>query len=336
MGGGMARSILRSDKVAKVLGFDITAEFVESFYQDAKAAGKSTEADAPVAPYELKNFVSSETNVVVLIVANEPQCNEVCFGGEEGNNLESLLAPGSCVFLCSTVAAQWVKGAYERLAKKEIQFADCPMSGGPVRAANGELTIMASGEEATLAYVDPILQAMGKEVHIIQGGPGMGNTAKMAHQLLADAHIALSGEAMALAAKAGLDVQQFYDIVKGAAGASWMFCDRAQRMIDPPEKVMSAINLCLKDMDIVYQEAKRLQCPIPIASAALQQFVSAISMGMGREDDSQIVKVYENITGVQVKRNAPQPKIEGRNIGDLWNGKEIIDVGDEPNHHIVL
>ena len=155
----------------------------------------------------LKNFVSAETDVVVLIVANEPQCQEVCFGGDEGNNLESLMRPDSCIVLNSTVAAQWVRTAAERLAKKGIQFADCPMSGGPIRAGNGELTIMASGEESTLAYVDPILQAMGKEIHIIPGGVGMGNTAKMAHQLLADAHIALSGEAMALAVKAGLDPQ---------------------------------------------------------------------------------------------------------------------------------
>jgi len=80
--------------------------------------------------------------------------------------------------------------------------------------------------------VDPLFQAMGKEIHIVKGGAGMGSTVKMVHQLLAGVHIAVAAEALALAAKAGLDVRQLYDIVQGAAGASWMFCDRGKRMTE--------------------------------------------------------------------------------------------------------
>jgi len=56
--------------------------------------------------------------------------------------------------------------------------------------------------------VDPLFRAMGKEVHIIEGGVGMGSTVKMVHQLLAGVHIVVAAEALALAAKAGLDVAQ--------------------------------------------------------------------------------------------------------------------------------
>ena len=94
----------------------------------------------------------------------------------------------------------------------------------------------------------------------------MGSTVKMVHQLLAGVHIAVAAEALALAAKAGLDLRQLYDIVKGAAGASWMFCDRGVRMIEytgenpEKEKVMSALAIFIKDMDIVYSGAKALRC----------------------------------------------------------------------------
>ena len=110
---------------------------------------------------------------------------------------------------------------------------------------------MAAAESSTLSYVDPLLQTMGKEIHIIPGGAGMGSTVKMVHQLLAGVHIVVAAEALALAAKAGLDVEQMYDIVKGAAGSSWMFCDRGRRMFDnEDDKVMSALGIFIKDLDI--------------------------------------------------------------------------------------
>ena len=337
MGGGMARSLLRSSEVSEVQGFDLNDEIVKKFYDEAKEAGKASLA----LPTELVlgKFITSETNVVLLVLVNEAQCDSVCFGS--GSNLESILQPGSCVILSSTVTAAWAKSAYEKFAKKGIQFCDCPISGGPVRALAGEITIMASGEEKSLAYIDPILKAMGKEIHIIEGGAGMGSTVKMVHQLLAGVHIVVAAEALALAAKAGLDVEQMYQIVSGAAGQSWMFCDRGKRMIDNPEnKVMSALAIFIKDMDIVYSEAKRLQSPIPLATAALQQFISGSSLGLARNDDSSVVQVYEKLSGVSVKKSFSSPE-EGDDVGDLWvlpdgTKEKIVEVGMEERHNIVI
>jgi hypothetical protein len=153
-------------------------------------------------------------------------------------------------------------------------------------------------------------------------------------------HIVAAAEALALAAKAGLDVQQMYEIVNGAAGASWMFKDRGKRMLLTGEApVNSQTQIFVKDLDIVYTEAKRLQAPIPIASAALQQFISAGSLGLSKKDDSQVVKVYEKITGVPVG-TSPRAN-EGTLVGDLWKlddgtMEEILEVGAEPRHQIVL
>eukprot|EP00521_Asterionellopsis_glacialis_P012661 CAMPEP_0195301308 /NCGR_PEP_ID=MMETSP0707-20130614/29082_1 /TAXON_ID=33640 /ORGANISM="Asterionellopsis glacialis, Strain CCMP134" /LENGTH=115 /DNA_ID=CAMNT_0040364213 /DNA_START=21 /DNA_END=365 /DNA_ORIENTATION=+ len=115
----------------------------------------------------------------------------------------------------------------------------------------------------------------------------------MVHQLLAGVHICAAAEALALAAKAGIDVDQMYKIVNSAAGASWMFQDRGQRMIAETEEVKSALAIHVKDLDIVYSEAKSLGSPIPLASSALQQFITGQILGYGRKDDSQVVKVYE-------------------------------------------
>ena len=348
MGGGMARSLLKSPAVTEVTGFDLSSDAVSSFYADAKAAGKAT----PALPSELTldNFVNASSDVVLIVLVNEAQCQSTCFGSGNNNiNLLSLLREGSTVIVSSTVSAVWSKSAAEQFATKNIQFLDCPISGGAVRALAGEITIMASGEQTVLEYVDPLFQAMGKEIHVISGGVGMGSTVKMVHQLLAGVHIVVAAEALALAAKAGLDVNQMYDIVKGAAGASWMFCDRGRRMIDTPEKVMSALAIFIKDMDIVYSESKRLQCPTPLASAALQQFISGASLGFAKEDDSSVVKVYETLAGVNVSSSSQAQSNgniaaeikEGDNVGEYWalsdgTKEEILEVADESRHFLVL
>jgi 3-hydroxyisobutyrate dehydrogenase-like beta-hydroxyacid dehydrogenase len=79
-----------------------------------------------------------------------------------------------------------------------------------------------------------------------------------------------------------------------------MFTDRGQRMLYAEAGVKSALDIFVKDLDIVYSEAKTIKCPIPLASAALQQFISGQCLGLGKSDDSQVVKVYECITSVSV------------------------------------
>jgi putative dehydrogenase len=75
-------------------------------------------------------------------------------------------------------------------------FVDCPVSGGPARSRQGDLTLIASGDEACLLQAKPVLDALGGEVHIIQGGAGSGSTVKCVHQLLAGVHICAAAEAM--------------------------------------------------------------------------------------------------------------------------------------------
>ena len=295
----MARSLLRSSALTTVVGCDKSAHLASEFFAEASACGKA-DAAAADPPSSLSEAVTSNTDVVVLVLVNEAQCEAVCFGGS-GTNLCTLLRPSSVVVLCSTVNPRWAREAKQRFEAQKILFVDCPISGGAARAVKGGLTMMASGDANALKKARPILDACGSQVHTIEGGAGAGQTTKMAHQSLAGVHLVAAAEALALAARAGVDVQQMYDIVCGAAGASWFFKDRGSRMIERGEsKVMSALPIIVKDMDIVYNAAKELRCPIPLASAALQQLLTAQAMGLDRKDDSEVVKVYEAITAKPV------------------------------------
>jgi putative dehydrogenase len=345
MGGGMARSLLDSSACKSVAGYDRSPELVDAFHKEAEALGKAPSSQATTLVEAVK-----DCDFCLLVLVNEMQCEQVCFGSGDGDNLLSILPKGSCLILSSTVTAVWARKACKKFEAAGVMFVDCPISGGPVRARQGDLTLMASASPDTLTRVQPLLEAMGREgqIHIIPGGAGMGSTVKMVHQLLAGVHVVVAAEALALAAKAGLDVEQMYTIVNGAAGASWMFQDRGQRMIahNDPEEVKSALEIFVKDLDIVHAEAKRLQVPTPVASAALQQFISGQSLGLSRKDDSQVVKVYENVTGVVVAKNsslaaAGGGKKQGENVGDLWKmqdgtEEEILEVGSEPRHNVIL
>ena len=107
------------------------------------------------------------------------------------------------------------------------------------------------------------------------------------------------------------------------------------------KKVMSALAIFVKDLDIVYSEAKRLQSPTPLASAALQQFISGSSLGLGKNDDSEVVQVYETLAGVSVEQKKVSQQNSGEDVGDIWkfpDGTEekIVEVGDEPRHETVI
>jgi putative dehydrogenase len=324
MGGGMARVLLEQpDLCQQISGYDQSTVLVDAFYQESVTAGKALSAP----PTNLQEAVE-EATFVLVVLQNEAQCHQVCLQGEAC--LLQLLPPGAVVMISSTVTATWMKQAAAFFEEKGIHFVDAPISGGPVRARAGDLTIMASGEEASLSVAQPVLQALGK-AYIIAGGPGQGSQVKMVHQLLAGVHIVVAAEALCLAAKAGLDVTQLYDIVNGAAGASWMFRDRSPRMMESVAEVKSQLQIFVKDLDIVYQEAKKLQVPTPLASAALQQFISGQGLGLSQQDDSQVVKVYENVAGVKVSGKSQ----EGTRVGDYWrlpDGRfeQIVEVGSEP------
>lgn len=330
MGGGMARAM--RDAGYSVSAYDQSDSLLSAFYN---------EQSMPL-PTDLHETVTGTTDAVFLVLVNQAQCEDVLFGStSEGTPpLCDVLAPNTMVVVCSTVTAAWIQSARDRLLTKKIVVVDCPTSGGPVRARNGELTLMvATDTPEHAARMQPYLDVLGSDVHTIAGGVGMGSTVKMVHQLLAGVHICVAAEALALAATAGLDVEQLYAIVNGAAGASWMFQDRGSRMIGgSADEVKSRLDIFVKDLDIVFSEAKRLQSPIPVASAALQQFISGQALGLGKKDDSRVVQVYENVTGKSVK---PVAQAKGETIEDVWvmedgTREAIVEVAMEPRHKLVL
>lgn len=147
--------------------------------------------------------------------------------------------------------ATFLKFVQQRLNdtnRSDIYLIDSPVSGGTVRAAQGKLTVLASGTKSALQQGHELLTFLSEKLYIIPGGVGTASNVKMINQLLAGIHIAAAGEAMGLAAKAGLNTRQVHDIILTAAGSSWMFENRVPHMLDNDLTPYSALDIFVKDM----------------------------------------------------------------------------------------
>jgi len=276
MGMGMAKNLLKHSH--KVTGVDPVAAARDAF----RAAGGAI-ADTPAT-------AAKTADVVVVAVVNAQQVETVLFGD---NGAISGLRKGGLVMQCATVPAAFARTLGERLAKTGHLLLDSPMSGGRARAESGELTFMASGAPQAFAQAEPVLGATSAKVFRLGDAPGIGSLVKTVNQLLAGVHIATAAEAMALAAKAGANTREVYDVISASAGNSWMFGNRVPHMLDDDFSPLSAIEIFVKDLGLVLNTGHEIRLPLPMAAAAHQLFLAAAGAGWGKLDDAAVVKVYE-------------------------------------------
>ena len=184
-----------------------------------------------------------------------------------------------------------------------VLYLDAPISGGAARAAAGSLTVMASGSAQAFARARPALDAMAATVHELGDAAGVGASFKMINQLLAGIHIAAASEAIALASKLGLDLGKVYEVITASAGNSWMFENRIPHVLAGDYAPRSAVEIFVKDLGIVQDMARSERYPAPLGAAALQMYLAASGLGMGREDDASLARVYALMSGAVLPAN---------------------------------
>lgn len=264
----------------KVNGVDIA----EPRLALAKAAGISTFSNSQEAV--------AEADVVLLAVRNQQQLNDVLFG-ELG--ISHVMKEGAAILLTSTVGIAAVVEAAERLKSDNIEIIDAPVSGGPVRAGEGDLLVTVGAYPEVVDKFRDVLEKMAGNLVIVGDEPGKGQAMKTVNQLLCGVHIAAAGEAMALAGKLGLDQKAALDALMSGAASSFMLGDRGERMLeaytDEGAEVKSRVDIFVKDMGIVTAAAKDAGIAVPVAAAAEQQYLQGLARGMGADDDSSIIRV---------------------------------------------
>lgn len=280
MGSAMARVLV--EKQFRVVGYDIRPAAIEALVKaGGHGAGSVVEA-------------ARGASTLILMVVNADQAEKVLF---DDGALEAT-ADGATVILMSTCAPDRVAAIAAKVEAAGCGFIDAPVSGGTVGASTGTLTIMAAAPDAVYAGQRPILEAMGGPnlFHLGQKA-GQGASMKIVNQLLAGAHIAIAAEGLAFAEKAGIDPARALEILSGSAASSWMLKNRGPRMVHDDGVVTSAVDIFVKDLDLVLDAGRAAKMGLPLAAAAHQQFIAASGLGHGGRDDSQVVRVYRTLAG---------------------------------------
>jgi putative dehydrogenase len=283
MGMGAALNLLQ--KGHDVSGCDVRAEARE----ELAAAGGRAVARAADLPEGL--------GAVIVFVVNAAQAEDVLFGPE---GCLGRLAPDSVVLCCTTVAPEAARALGARLEARGVPMLDAPVSGGVAGARAGRMTVMASGPEVAFARARPVLDAIAGKVWNLGAAYGAGSTVKMVNQLLAGVHIAAAAEALALGIRAGADPQTLFDVITTSAGNSWMFENRVPHILAGDDTPRSAVNIFVKDLGIVLDQARALTFPLPLAAAAHQLFLAAAASGHGGRDDAFVIRVWQALTGIRL------------------------------------
>lgn len=280
MGFGMAGSLHRAGLTTH--GFDINAEAVARFQAAGGARGT---IDA----------VAGTLDAVVIVVLNAAQTQSVLFGDD---GIAAKLVPGTAVIACATMAPDVARDLAARCDALGLHYLDAPISGGTFRAADGELSILASGSPAAFARARPALHAMAATVFELGDQPGAGSSMKAINQMLVGVHIAAMAEAMTFGMTQGVSPEQFLKIIPQCAGTSWALESRGPHVRDGDYTPLSAVDIWPKDLGIVMDIAHGAKFGAPITAAALQQFMAASGSGLGREDDAAVAKVYARNAGL--------------------------------------
>ena len=268
MGFGMALSLKRAGLA--VIGCDVSADAVARFVAEG---GKGAATPAAAAEH---------ADIVVSVVVNGAQTEAILFGA---NGVAETLPKGAVFISSATMDPDVARRLAKRLEATGRHYPDAPISGGAQRAAQGELTILASGSEAAFAKARPALDAMAAKLYELGDAAGQGAAFKMINQLLAGVHIAAACEAITFAAKQGLDIRKVYEVITASAGNSWMFENRMPHVLDGDYAPRSAVEIFVKDLGIIQDMARSARFPVPVSAAALQMFLMTSAAGMGRDDD---------------------------------------------------
>ena len=281
MGMGMAGNLLKAG--FPVIGFDLRKETREKFREmGGQAAGSLLE-------------VAQKTRVSVLVVLNFAQIEEVVFGKQ---GLKEGLRSGDILIVSSTIAPSQVRSLGEKLQAQGVQVLDAPISGGKEGAEAGTLSIMAGGKKEAYEKCLPLLQAMGKNIYYM-GGLGNGLSLKLVNNLLVAVNNLAVAEAVSLGTRAGVDPKIILEVIPKSAGDSWMFRNRAYRMVDRDFACRGELDILVKDLGYVLEMAKSVKQPLVLTTLAREIYQMASNLGHGKEDDSAVVKAVETMAGIK-------------------------------------
>lgn len=214
---------------------------------------------------------------------------------------ELARASGIAVFVdLSTSGPAASQAVSELLAPAGIAAVDAPVSGGVKGAAAGTLTLMVSGPPQAVARVQPLLEVLGRVI-VVGEKPGLGQTLKLANNLMSAASLAIASEALAMGVKAGLDPAVMLEVINASSGRNSATQDKIPKHVLNRKFDFGFANaLSFKDVRLCLEEAEALGVPM-VVGAAVRQMLAITQQTQGPEADvTDMVKVLEHWAGCRI------------------------------------
>jgi 3-hydroxyisobutyrate dehydrogenase len=282
MGGPMALNLVKH-------GFPLVVNDI-----DPAKVVRLRERGARVEPSA--EAVAAAVERTICIVETTAQAESV-IAGERG--IVKSAKPGHIVICMSTIDPFAARRLAETLAARGVAMLDAPVSGGTERAASGELSIIAGGDEAIFDACQDVFKAMG--TNLFHVGPlGSGLAMKLVNNMLIQVNRVAVAEAMVLGVKAGLDPQKIYDVVRVSTGASYAFEHGVPKILARDFAPGGTVDITYKDQELETSFAKQLGVPLLLANVTQQLYQMARAAGLNKEDGLAVIKVLEKLAGVQV------------------------------------
>jgi len=245
---------------------------------------------AGAVAHERAAQAARHAQAVIVCVVDAAQCEEVLFGA---HGAAAAMQPGQLVLLCPTIAPGDTEALAGRLAGRGLAVLDAPLSGGPVRARSGQMSLMVAGAGAVFRRYQPLLDALSSQVFSISERVGDGARTKLVNNLLAGINLVGAAEVLALARRLGLDAGRTLDVIEQSSGQSWIGSDRMRRAIADDLAPRAHMTLLAKDTQLAVRAAAAAGFAGPLGAAAAEVFERASAGGLAGLDDAAVLRWLE-------------------------------------------
>jgi 3-hydroxyisobutyrate dehydrogenase len=286
MGAPMVRNLLAA-------GFDLTVWNRTTARCEPAAEAGATVADSPAA-------VAARSDITITCVTASADVEAVILGADGAPSpVIDGVRPGSVVVDMSTISPAVTRQLAARLAVRDVQLLDAPISGGEQGAINGTLSIMVGGDPATLDRVRPVLEAMGSR--ITHCGPsGAGQTVKLCNQIAVSVNNLAMAEALLFCQASGVNPATMLEAISAGAAGSWQISNLGPRIVERDFAPGFKIGLQQKDLRLALEAADQLHLPLA-ATSLVHQLFAAVERESGPDVGTQaLVNALEALSGITV------------------------------------
>lgn len=241
---------------------------------------------------------------VVFSMVRDDQASAAVWLDAETGALAAL-TPDAIAVECSTVSLPHTRGLAAECARQGYRFLDAPLAGSRPQAEAGQLIFFVGGAAVDLDHVRPLLGFMGGAVHHV-GSAGAGMTVKLMVNALLGAQIALLGELIGFADRAGVDLAVCLDSLAATPVCSPAAKLAAAAMVQRSFSPAFPIDLVVKDFDLIVQSGQALSAEMPLSEATRQIYETARNRGFGNDNITGVVQVFSH-EGADSPPKPPRP-----------------------------